>query len=231
MPVRPSLRRRGFHSARTAALICGASLIAGTACARPRTAALLDPRAAALKQRAPDTFTARFETTKGTVVIEVTRAWAPLGADRFYNLVRSGYYDGQRISRVRPGFIAQWGLHADPTVIAAWKEAYIPDDPPRQSNVKGTIAFAFKDPNTRATQAYINLVDNTQLDAQGFAPFGRVTRGMEAVEAWYGGYGESAGGGLRGGQQGPIEREGASWLDRNYPLLDRIRTARIVRGP
>jgi len=192
-----------------------------------RTVSYRDARAEAMRARAPARFRALLETTTGPVTIEVTRAWAPLGADRFYNLVRSGFYDGQRISRVRPGFIAQWGLHTDPAVIAAWKEAFIPDDLPRESNVKGTVAFAFKDPHTRATQVYVNLVDNRQLDAQGFAPFGRVVSGMEAVERWYGGYGESAGGGLRAGTQGPIEREGAAWLDRNFPLLDRIIRARV----
>lgn len=201
--------------------LAGCAVLAG----RPVFA---DPRASAVNRRAPDVFTAEFETTKGTVAIEVTRAWAPVGADRFYNLVASGFYDGQRISRVRPGFIAQWGLHNDPAVIAAWKAAYIADDPPRHANVKGTVAFAFRDPQTRTTQVYVNLADNTRLDAQGFAPFGRVVRGMAAVEAWYGGYGESAGGGLRGGQQGAVEREGAAWLDRNYPKLDRIIRARVV---
>ncbi|MBM4195174.1 MAG: peptidylprolyl isomerase [Gemmatimonadetes bacterium] len=192
------------------------------------TGAFADPRDPEVNRRAPERFGVRLETSTGTVLIAVVRAWAPIGADRFFNLVQSGFYDGQRISRVRPGFIAQWGLHMQPAVIAAWKNAFIADDPNRQTNAKGTIAFAFKDPNTRATQVYINLADNTQLDAQGFAPFGRVTAGMDAVERWYGGYGETAGGGLRAGTQGPIEAEGAAWLDRNYPRLDRIITARIV---
>lgn len=180
-----------------------------------------------MNARAPDQFRAVFETTKGEVVIEVTRAWAPNGADRFYNLVRSGFYDGQRISRVRPGFIAQWGLHSDPGVIATWKNAFIPDDPKREKNLRGTIAFAYKEPNGRSTQVYVNLADNPQLDAEAFAIFGRVVAGMDVVDAWYGGYGENAGGGIRGGQQGPIEREGAVWLDRNFPQLDRIIRARI----
>lgn len=180
-----------------------------------------------MNMRAPARFDAVFETTKGEVVIEVIRDWAPIGADRFYNLVRSGYYDGQRISRVRPGFIAQWGLHHDPAVIAAWRDAFIPDDPKRERNVRGTIAFAYKDLNGRSTQVYINLADNHQLDAEAFAIFGRVVTGMDVVDRWYGGYGERAGGGIRGGQQGPIEREGAVWLDRNFPLLDRVITARI----
>ena len=202
-------------------------MVAASGCVHRAPVSYLDARSDAMQARAPARFRASFETTKGEVVIEVTREWAPLGADRFYNLVRSGFYDGQRISRVRPGFIAQWGLHADPPIIAAWKAAYLADDPPRESNVKGTVAFAFKDPNTRATQVYVNLADNRQLDAQGFAPFGRVVSGMPAVEQWYGGYGEDAGGGLRAGTQGPIEREGAAWLDRNFPLLDRIIRARV----
>ena len=169
-----------------------------------------------------------FETTKGRVDIEVIREWAPLGADRFYSLVHSGFYDGQRISRIRPKAFAQWGLHWDTGVIAAWKNSYIRDDPPRVKNARGTIAFAFKDPDTRATQVYINLVDNALQDTQGFAPFGRVTSGMDVADNWYDGYGENAGGGLRAGTQGPIEREGAAWLDKNFPLLDRIISARVV---
>lgn len=187
------------------------------------------PRAAAVNRPAPETYSVQLETTQGRVVIDVTRAWAPIGADRFYHLVRSGFYDGQRISRVRPGFIAQWGLHSDPAVIAEWKAAFIPDDPKREKNLKGTIAFAYKDPNGRSTQVYVNLVDNPQLDAEAFAIFGRVTSGMDVVERWFGGYGEAAGGGIRGGQQGPIEKEGAVWLDRNFPRLDRILTARLTR--
>jgi homoserine O-acetyltransferase len=200
--------------------------IAGCATAAPR---YTDPRAAAVNAKAPEQYSVLIATTKGDVTIDVTRAWAPLGADRFYNLVRSGFYDGLRLQRIRPGFIAQWGIHNDTATIARWKSAFIPDDPPREKNVKGTIAFAFKDPNSRSTQVYINLADNSgTLDAQGFAVFGKVVAGMDVVESWYGGYGETAGGGLRGGLQGPIEKEGAAWLDRNYPLLDRIITARLT---
>ena len=191
-----------------------------------QTPSLKNP--ASLKEQAPATYKVKFDTSVGVFVLQVNRDWAPLGADRFYNLVRSRFFDGQRISRIRPKFIAQWGLHWDAGVIAAWKQAYIRDDPPRTGNTKGTVAFAFKDPHTRATQVYVNLVDNAQLDAQGFAPFGRVTAGMDAVEKWYGEYGENAGGGLRAGTQGPIEREGAAWLDKNFPLLDRIISARIA---
>ena len=177
----------------------------------------------------PATWTAVLETTKGIVAIEVHRDWAPRGADRFYALVSSGFYDHQRLSRVVPGFIAQWGLHPDPSVIAAWKEAYIPDDLRKESNVKGTVAFAFKAPNTRSTQVFINLVDNVRLDAENFAPFGKVVRGMQVVESWYGEYGEKSGGGIRAGTQAPIERDGAKWLDANYPKLDRIVRAWVER--
>jgi homoserine O-acetyltransferase len=219
------IRVHAVRARRASRSLIALSIIALSSCAGARTYA--DPRAASVNARAPEQYSVLISTTKGDVTIDVTRAWAPLGADRFYNLVRSGFYDGQRISRVRPGFIAQWGLHTDPAIIAAWKNAFIPDDPPKESNLKGTIAFAFKDPNSRATQVYINLVDNTRLDPD-FAVFGKVASGMDAVEQWYGGYGEESGGGLRGGLQTPIEKEGAAWLDRNYPLLDRIITARIT---
>ncbi len=183
-----------------------------------------------MRERAPDRFVVRFETSRGMFDVDVHRAWAPIGADRFYDLARTGYFDDQRFFRVRPRYIAQFGLHGDPAVIAAWKHATMPDDPPRQSNVRGTMAYAFTTPNTRTTQIYINLVDNRQLDAQGFAPFGIVVRGMNVVDSIYAGYGESAGGGVRAGKQGPIEAEGNAWLDRNFPRLDRIRKAYVVRN-
>lgn len=211
-------------------LVAAAALIVAAGCGR-RSLVIppyADPLAAEFGERGPDHWVAVFTTTKGDVTLEVTRELAPLGADRFYHLVKSGFYDGQRISRVRPKTFAQWGLHWDTGVIAAWKNSYIQDDPPRTKNSRGTIAFAFKDPNTRATQVYINLVDNALQDTQGFAPFGKVTRGMDIVDNWYDGYGENAGGGLRAGTQGPIEREGAAWLDKNFPLLDRIVRARIT---
>lgn len=183
----------------------------------------------ALTARAPALFRARFETTKGAFVVEVHRDWAPIGADRFYNLVASGFFDDQRLFRIRKNFIAQWGLHRDPTVIAKWKNANIPDDPPKQGNVRGTIAFAFVTPGTRTTQVYVNLVDNAQLDAQGFAPFGRIVDGMGVVDAFYSEYDERSGGGVRAGRQGAAEAEGNAWFDREWPKLDRLITARIVR--
>jgi len=189
---------------------------------------LLDPSAGAWKRKAPDDFRVRLETSQGAFVIEAHREWAPFGADRFCNLVRYGFYDDQRFTRVVAGYIAQFGIHGNPKITAAWKNQTIPDDPVRQSNKRGFIAFAMTSPDTRSTQVYINLADNTRLDAQGFAPFGRVVEGMEVVDRLYSGYGESAGGGMRGGKQGPVEAGGNSYLQREYPKLDYIIRARLA---
>ncbi len=183
---------------------------------------LLDLAHPAWQGEAPESFQARFETSQGTFIIEVHRAWAPIGADRFYNLVRHGFYDGQRFSRVIPDFIAQWGLSGDPEVTRAWRGQTIPDDPVVESNTRGAIAYAMTGPDTRLTQVYISLVDNSRLDEQGFAPFGRVVEGMDVVERLYGGYGEEAGGGMRAGNQGPVEEGGNAYLQANYPELDYI---------
>ncbi len=190
---------------------------------------LLRPEDPAWAEAAPAVYRARFETSRGTVTVEVHREWAPHGADRFYNLVRHGFYDEVRINRVIAGFIAQWGVSGRPAVTRVWKSNSIPDDTVHESNVRGTIAFAMTGPGTRTTQVYINLVDNTRLDAQGFAPFGRIVEGMAVADALYSGYGEDAGGGVRAGRQGPIEAEGNAWLDREYPRLDRIIRASIAR--
>lgn len=161
-------------------------------------------------------------------MVEVRREWAPQGADRVYELVRSGFFDDSRIFRVRAGFIAQFGIAGDPRVEARWVANTIPDDPVRESNVRGTIAFAMTGPNTRTTQLYINLADNHRLDAQGFAPLGRVVEGMDVVDRFYAGYAEEAGGGMRGGKQGPVIAGGNAFLDRAFPQLDRILRARLV---
>ncbi len=193
---------------------------------------LLDPGHPAWDEPAPDTFLARFETSAGAFAIQVVRAWAPIGADRFYNLVRHGYYDDSRFHRTVPDFIVQWGLAGDPEVTAAWLGQTIPDDTlVVASNVKGTIAFAFTDPNTRTTQVYINVVDNSRLDAQGFPPFGRVVEGMDAVDRIYSGYGENSGGGVRRGDQSAIVVGGNAYLDREFPLLDRLIRARVEPPP
>src|SRR3989449_10770264 len=185
------------------------------------------PASASLRERGPATFRARFQTSKGDIVVEVHRDWAPLGADRFYNLVRSGYFDGVRFFRVIPGFMAQFGIHGDPLVSAAWRDARIPDDPVRQRNARGMVSFATAGPGTRTTQLFINYGDNSRLDGMGFAPFGRVAEGMEVVDRLYGGHGEGAPGG-RGPDQGRIQAEGNAYLERAFPELDQVRRATIV---
>ena len=192
---------------------------------------LLDPTLPAWSEPAPDTFLARFETSAGEFAIEVVRAWAPIGADRFYNLVRYGYYDDSRFHRTVPDFIVQWGLAGDPEVTAAWVDQTIPDDDAVvASNVRGTLAFAFTEPHTRTTQVYINLVDNSRLDAQGFPPFGRVVEGMGVVDRIYPAYGETSGGGLRRGDQSAIVADGNEYLDREFPMLDRLVRATVEPG-
>ena len=206
------------------------SLLSCTA-ASPRLAGsnvrLFSPRDPALNVRAPELFRAKFTTSQGDFVIEVHRAWAPIGADRFYNLVTHRFFDGQRFFRVRQGFIAQFGIPADPGVAAAWRSATIADDPPRESNRRGTIAYAFTGPNTRATQVFINLSDNQRLDGDGFAPFGLVVTGMEVVDKLYSGYGETAGGGMRAGKQDALFAGGNAWLTREFPRLDYIQHATV----
>ena len=179
--------------------------------------------------RVPEVFRVRFETTRGPFVVEVHREWAPIGADRFYNLVEKRFFDGARFFRVRAGAFVQFGIPADPRMAQAWRNATLPDDPVRASNERGTIAYAFVTPGTRATQVFINLKDNKDYDAQGFAPFGRVVSGMEVVDALYSGYGESSGGGMRAGHQDALFAEGNAWLDRNFPKLDSIVKARVAR--
>ncbi len=180
-----------------------------------------------MAEQAPATFRARFETSQGDFVIEVQRAWAPLGADRFYNLTRSGYFDGVRFFRVLAGFMAQFGIHGDPQVSAAWREQRIQDDPVRQSNTRGLVSYATAGPGTRTTQLFINYGDNRGLDRMGFAPFGRVIEGMEVVDRLYAAYGEGAPGG-RGPNQARIQAEGNAYLAREFPKLDHVRRATLV---
>lgn len=185
-----------------------------------------NPASPGFATQAPDSFRARFTTTKGDFVIAVHRAWAPLGADRFYNLVRSGYYDGVRFFRVLSGFMAQFGIHGDTAVAAAWRERRIPDDPVRRTNVRGMLSFATAGPGTRTTQVFINFGNNDRLDAMGFAPFGQVVSGMEVVDSLYNGYGEGAPGG-RGPNQSRMQAEGEAYLARQFPRLDRVIKATI----
>jgi peptidyl-prolyl cis-trans isomerase A (cyclophilin A) len=186
---------------------------------------LLDPSLAT--ERAPDRFRVRFETTQGPFVVEVTRQWAPGGADRFYNLVRAGYYDDVAFFRVIEGFMVQFGIHGDPRVNAVWREARIPDDPVTQSNRRGMVSYAMAGPNTRTTQLFINFRDNKGLDAQGFAPFGGVVEGLAVVDSLYSGYGEGAPRGM-GPDQGRAQREGNAYLRGSFPRMDFVKTARVV---
>ena len=176
--------------------------------------------------RAPDKFQVTLATNKGDVVVEVTRDWAPLGADRFYNLVNEGFYDGARFFRVLPDFVVQFGIHRDPPVNQRWRELSIADDPVKQTNKRGTVSFAMSGPNTRTTQVFINLADNARLDERGFAPFGQVVSGMEAVDQFYSGYGEGAPRG-NGPSQDLIQTQGNAYLEREFPRLDFIKKATI----
>jgi homoserine O-acetyltransferase len=183
---------------------------------------------------APNRFTVRLETTKGAIVIDVHRDWAPNGVDRFYELVTSRYYDEAAIFRIRKGTWAQFGIAADPKLAQAWRTKTIPDDPWKGvSNKRGTIAYAFKDPNGRTTQVFINLKDNApthDLSDQNQAPFivfGEVTQGMDVADSLYAEYGEAAGGGIRAGKQDPVFEGGNDYLKKNFPLLDYIKRATI----
>jgi cyclophilin family peptidyl-prolyl cis-trans isomerase len=190
--------------------------------------ALLDPGGPEMNRPAPDRCVVRLDTSRGVIRVEVIRAWAPHGADRFVNLVRHGFYDRAKFFRVRPGRFAQFGIPADPAVARLWRHRTIPDDPPGQPNVRGTVAFAFAVPNGRTTQVFINLADNAAThDREPFVPFGRVIEGMEAADALYAGYGDSAGGGIRAGRQDPLFEGGNAYLERLFPKLDFIRTAVI----
>jgi peptidyl-prolyl cis-trans isomerase A (cyclophilin A) len=177
----------------------------------------------ALKEKAPDTYKARFDTSKGVFVVEVHREWAPLGADRFYNLVKNGFYDDVRFFRVLDGFMAQFGMNGTPGIQRAWGGATFMDDPVMQSNKRGYITFAKSGaPNSRSTQVFINFVDNTNLDSQGFAPFGQVVEGMDVVDKLYTGYGRQ-----NVPDQTRITNEGNAYLNKEYPMLDFVKKATI----
>ena len=177
----------------------------------------------------PAEYTVRLDTTKGPIVIAVHRDWAPRGADRFHELVTSGYYDGARFFRIRKGTWVQFGIAGDPKVAQAWRTRTIPDDPFKGvSNRRGTIAFAFKDPNGRTAQVFINLKDNAEThDKEPFVVFGEVIEGMDVADALYAEYGEAAGGGIRAGRQDPVFEGGNRYLMEKFPLLDYIKGARV----
>lgn len=183
---------------------------------------LMNPQSEEFQQQAPEEYEALFETSAGDFTVKVERAKAPNGADRFYNLVSNGFYDEQRFFRVVPNFVVQWGMHGDPQVSAQWNSARIADDPVIASNVPGTLCFATAGPNTRTTQLFINLGDNSRsLDRQGFAVFGEVTEGMQAVESITSEYGQQP-------VQGQIGARGNEYLEKEFPNLDYIVKARIA---
>ena len=202
----------------TSALALGGVALSGQA----DFAKLKNP--AALTERAPDTFKANFETSKGLVVIEVHRDWSPIGADRFYNLVKNGFYDGCRFFRVLDGFMAQVGMNGDPNIQRVWGGANIKDDPVTKSNTRGFVSFAKTGaPDSRSTQFFVNFANNNGLDKQGFSPFGEVTTGMKVVDDLYTGYGRN-----NVPSQGQISAEGNAYLNREYPRLDFIKSATIA---
>jgi peptidyl-prolyl cis-trans isomerase A (cyclophilin A) len=180
---------------------------------------------AALKEKAPETFKVKFETTKGEFIIEVTRKWSPNGVDRFYNLAKNGFFDGIKFFRVVPNFVVQFGIHGDPAISTKWLESTIPDDKVVESNKRGFITFAKSgQPDSRSTQFFINLQDNARLDAMGFSPFGKVTKGMDVVDKLFSEYGEQL---TR--LQGEIATKGNAYLDKEWPKLDSIKKATIVK--
>ena len=212
---------------RTMAVTLGFALLAATV-ATPSLAQSKLGNPAALNEQAPPSYKVKFDTSKGVFVIEVTRDWAPNGADRFYNLVKNGFYDNVRFFRVISGFMVQFGINGEPSLSARWRDARINDDPVRQSNRRGFITFATSGPNSRTTQVFINFGDNNRLDGMGFSPFGRVISGLDVVDKLYAEYGEGAPNG-RGPDQGRIQMEGNAYLTRDFPRMDFVKKATIER--
>ena len=202
-----------------------ASAVAFAGQADPKIEKLKNP--AAFTEKAPANYKVKMDTSKGVFTITVHRDWAPIGADRFYNLVKAGFYDEVRFFRVLPDFMAQFGIHGRPSVMEAWRPARLKDDPVKQSNLRGYVTFATGGPNTRTTQLFINFKDNAPLDRQGFAPIGEVTDGMTIVDSLYSGYGEGAPRG-KGPDQGAMNMEGNAYLAAKCPKLDYIKSATIV---
>jgi cyclophilin family peptidyl-prolyl cis-trans isomerase len=196
-----------------------------------RAAALRNPRDSLWTRPAPEEYRVQIDTSIGSIILEVTRSLAPRGADRFYHLVETGFYDNSRFYRVITGRFVQFGIAGNPMIARIWRDVRIPDDPVRASNIRGTFAFAMTGPNARTTQIYINTGDQSRQDADGFAPFGTVVEGMDIVDRLYAGYGETSGGGMRAGRQDRLFEEGNAYLDREFPLLDNLGTGTVVRIP
>ncbi len=203
------------------AILAAPGSAAGQEGANANMEKLMNP--AQLNEKAPETFQAEFKTSKGDFVVEVTRAWSPNGADRFFNLVKNGYFNDCRFFRVVEGFMVQFGIHGDPKVSAKWRAAQIKDDAVKQSNKRGYVTFATAGPNTRTTQLFINFADNSFLDPQGFSPVGKVIQGMNVVDSIHSGYGESP-------VQQNIHMQGNAYLEKSFPKLDYIKSTCIVSG-
>lgn len=189
--------------------------------APPKAGNLMSP--GTLNAQAPEAYKVKFTTPKGDILIQVTRAWSPLGADRFFNLVRAGFFNDAYFFRIVPGFVTQFGIHSNPQISKVWRAANLPDDPVRESNKRGTLSFATAGPNTRTTQIFINLADNPRLDGMGFSPFGSVVEGMDVVDKLYAGYGEQP-------NQGMIQESGGAYLKKEFPMMDRI-MASVITDP
>jgi peptidyl-prolyl cis-trans isomerase A (cyclophilin A) len=214
MAFRGSQLAAGF-SALALALLCGGCSGGGGGGSKEEVAPVP-------YEKAPDHFKVKFDTTKGPILIQVERDWAPIGADRFYTLVKTGYFNGDRFFRVVPSFVVQFGINGDPKLTARWRQANLQDDPVKENNMRGSVTFATAGPGTRTTQLFINLNDNVRLDGQGFAPFGRVIDGMNVVDQIFSGYGEQP-------DQSRIENEGNAYLEKDFPKLDYIKSASIVQ--
>jgi peptidyl-prolyl cis-trans isomerase A (cyclophilin A) len=226
------MNRRTYSSAAAACLLALPLIVAGckdkTPPPPPAAVTPAPPPAPAPDSPAPETFRVKLVTSKGDVVIEANRAWAPKGADRFYRLVSEGYFTDVRFFRVLKGFMAQFGINGDPALTAKYEGMKIMDDPVTQSNTRGMVTFATAGPNTRANQFFINYGNNASLDGQGFAPFGKVVDGMKVVDALYAEYGEGADMGGQGPFQGRATKEGNAYLTKEFPKLDYIKSATIL---